>query len=303
MVTIGAASAIRPGSASSGCSGFAQHPALEDLLVVRHLELRHEDGGGLLRVVPVRRPARPRPLLHALHRRRGLGVARRRRAARSDADRPDQAPRLQLLMISTAAAQLDSPWGGMRARALAQPSVTRTGRGHRSPRRPALARMVAARRRRPRRHGSRRRCNPAPWITAEDLRRQRGAVPDTAFAQFHACRWGVGEGSWLPARRVAGVRRRARLHGRRGRSGSASTSAANAPPPPSSWVNAAPARRRRHLPRRQRRPGSRRPRPRARPPVQRPRARLRPLAVRPGRAGTRARRAQSSSRSRSTTRE
>jgi phage terminase large subunit-like protein len=23
-------------------------------------------------------------------------------------------------------------------------------------------------------------------------------VPETAFAQFHACRWGVGEGSWLP---------------------------------------------------------------------------------------------------------
>jgi phage terminase large subunit-like protein len=40
--------------------------------------------------------------------------------------------------------------------------------------------------------------NPAPWITVQDLRRQRAAVPDTAFAQFHACRWGVGEGSWLP---------------------------------------------------------------------------------------------------------
>ena len=42
------------------------------------------------------------------------------------------------------------------------------------------------------------RCNPAPWITVADLRRQRAAVPETAFAQFHACRWGVGEGSWLP---------------------------------------------------------------------------------------------------------
>jgi len=40
--------------------------------------------------------------------------------------------------------------------------------------------------------------NPAPWITVADLRRQRAAVPETAFAQFHACRWGVGEGSWLP---------------------------------------------------------------------------------------------------------
>ena len=43
------------------------------------------------------------------------------------------------------------------------------------------------------------RCNPAPWITAADLRRQRAAVTEGAFAQFHASWWGVGEGSWLPA--------------------------------------------------------------------------------------------------------
>jgi hypothetical protein len=40
--------------------------------------------------------------------------------------------------------------------------------------------------------------NPAPWITLPDLRRQRAAIPETALAQFHACRWGIGEGSWLP---------------------------------------------------------------------------------------------------------
>ena len=43
------------------------------------------------------------------------------------------------------------------------------------------------------------RCNPAPWIKVADLRRQRAAVPDLAFQQFHACRWGLTEGSWLPA--------------------------------------------------------------------------------------------------------
>ena len=43
------------------------------------------------------------------------------------------------------------------------------------------------------------RANPAPWIGVADLRRQRAAVPDLAFAQFHACRWGLSEGSWLPA--------------------------------------------------------------------------------------------------------
>jgi phage terminase large subunit-like protein len=42
------------------------------------------------------------------------------------------------------------------------------------------------------------RANPTAEITPADLKRQRGALPHTAFAQFHACRWGVGEGSWLP---------------------------------------------------------------------------------------------------------
>jgi terminase large subunit-like protein len=40
--------------------------------------------------------------------------------------------------------------------------------------------------------------NPAPWITAAGLREQRERVTPLAFAQFHACRWGVGEASWLP---------------------------------------------------------------------------------------------------------
>ena len=51
-VTIGAASRDQARIAFERMRGFAQHPELEDALVVRHLELRHEDGGGLLRVVP-----------------------------------------------------------------------------------------------------------------------------------------------------------------------------------------------------------------------------------------------------------
>ncbi|MEJ7787885.1 MAG: terminase TerL endonuclease subunit [Solirubrobacteraceae bacterium] len=43
------------------------------------------------------------------------------------------------------------------------------------------------------------RANPAPWIKVADLRRQRAAVPELAFAQFHAGRWNTTEGSWLPA--------------------------------------------------------------------------------------------------------
>jgi len=52
MVTIGAASRDQARICFERMRGFAQHEALEDLLTVRHLELRHEDLGGLLRVVP-----------------------------------------------------------------------------------------------------------------------------------------------------------------------------------------------------------------------------------------------------------
>lgn len=40
---------------------------------------------------------------------------------------------------------------------------------------------------------------PRPWIKVADLKRQRAAVPDLAWQQFHCCRWGLSEGSWLPA--------------------------------------------------------------------------------------------------------
>ncbi len=42
------------------------------------------------------------------------------------------------------------------------------------------------------------RCNPAPWIGQGDLRRQQRSVSEAAFAQFHACRWGIKEAAWLP---------------------------------------------------------------------------------------------------------
>ena len=52
MVTIGAASRDQARICFERMRGFAQHPAVEDHLTVRHLELRHPDGDGLLRVVP-----------------------------------------------------------------------------------------------------------------------------------------------------------------------------------------------------------------------------------------------------------
>src|SRR4051812_10824518 len=199
MVTIGAASRDQARICFERMRGFAQHPLLEDLLVVRHLELRHEDGDGLLRVVPSDGPrvhglsstlyigdevwAWPSDgaLLEAMQ----TGLIKRRDS--------------KLLAISTAAAQLDTPLGRLRARALADPTATRTGpvveaRGDLHwlewslPEDADLDDLDAVAE-----------CNPAPWIDVDDLRRQRAALPESAFAQFHACRWGIGEGSWLPA--------------------------------------------------------------------------------------------------------
>ena len=197
-VTIGAASRDQARIAFERMRGFAQHPAVEDHLVIRHLELRHPDGDGLLRVVPS-----DGPRVHGLSSTLYIGdevwawpdAGLLEAMTTGLVKRPDS----KLLVISTAAAQLDSPLGRMRARALAQASTKRegdvveaTGDPHwiewSVPDEDDLDDMKAVKR-----------ANPAPWITVPDLRRQRGAVPDAAFAQFHACRWGIGEGSWLPA--------------------------------------------------------------------------------------------------------
>jgi phage terminase large subunit-like protein len=198
-VTIGAASRDQARIAFERMRGFAQHPALEDLLVVRHLELRNEEGGGLLRVVPS-----DGPRVHGLS--STLYIGDEVWAWPADGElltamvtglvkRPDSKP----LAISTAAANLDSPLGRLRARALAQPTAKRTGAVVEATGDlhwlewsvdddtdlEDLKAVKAA--------------NPAPWITVADLKRQKAAVPDLAFQQFHACRWGLTEGSWLPA--------------------------------------------------------------------------------------------------------
>lgn len=108
--------------------------------------------------------------------------------------RPDS----KLLAISTAAGQLDTPLGRLRARALGQPTAKRSGAVVEAigdlhwlewslPEDADLDDMAAVKR-----------ANPAPWIGVDDLRRQRAAVPEIAFSQFHACRWGTTSGSWLP---------------------------------------------------------------------------------------------------------
>jgi phage terminase large subunit-like protein len=107
-------------------------------------------------------------------------------------------PDARFLGISTAAAALDTPLGRLRARALAG-RVTRKGAVTDATTSGlrwlewSLAddkelddyRAVKA-------------CNPASYITAASLREQAARVMPGSFAQFHACRWGTGEGSWLP---------------------------------------------------------------------------------------------------------
>ena len=197
----------------------------------------------------------------------------------------------KLLMISTAAAQLDSPLGRMRARALAQPSVKRTGAVIE-----AGATCTGSNGRCPTTWTSTtshavKRANPAPWITARTCAgnaalsptpRSRSSTPaGGASAKAPGCPPGAwqacvgepafedGEDIWIGVD-VGGER--------------SATAVA--------WVNRPSSRRARiyhgdsgvleavdHV--------------RALAAVQRPRAGLRPVAVRPSRAGTRARRISS----------
>jgi hypothetical protein len=199
-VTIGAAAKDQARICFERMRGFAQHPSLDDQLVIRHLELRHDDEDGhrrLLRVVPSEAAH-----VHGLS--SSLYIGDEIWAWAGDdlleamltglVKRPDA----RFLGISTAAARLDSPLARLRARALAG-KVSRNG---------AVIDAVAP--------GVRwlewsladgkplddfraiKACNPAAYITAASLREQAERVTPLAFAQFHACRWGVGQGAWLP---------------------------------------------------------------------------------------------------------
>jgi phage terminase large subunit-like protein len=199
IVTIGAASRDQARICFERMRGFAEHPSLAGELVVRHLELRHEDGGGLLRVVPS-----DGPRVHGLSSTLYIGDEVWAWPANGELLEAMQTGLIKrrdskLLLISTPAAQLDSPLGRLRARAMAQPTAKRRGPVVEAvgdlhwlewsvPDDADLGDMRVVKS-----------ANPAPWITIPDLRRQRAAIPETAFAQFHACRWGISEGSWLPA--------------------------------------------------------------------------------------------------------
>jgi phage terminase large subunit-like protein len=183
--------------------------ALEGVITERHLELRFDgpEGRRLLRVVPS-----DGPRAHGLSSTLMIGDEVWGWAARADlltafqtalVKRPDS----KLLLISTSAGDLDSPLGRLRRRAMALGSARRRG--------PVveaesvdlhwlewsladefeLSDMEAVAR-----------CNPAEHIGVPELRRQYKSVSEGAFAQFHACRWGIRESTWLPEGAWAGCR-------------------------------------------------------------------------------------------------
>lgn len=199
-VTIGAASRDQARIAYERMRGFAQHPSLDDQLVIRHLELRHEDEHGalrLLRVVPSE-GARVHGLSSSLYIGDEVWAWQGESLLEAMLTGLVKDPDARFLGISTAAARLDSPLGRLRSRALAG-KVTRKG---------AVTDATAI--------GLRwlewslgeekalddwravKQCNPAAYITTAALREQAQRTTPISFAQFHACRWGVAEGSWLP---------------------------------------------------------------------------------------------------------
>ena len=175
--------------------------ALEGLVTLRHLELRFDgpEGRRRLRVVPS-----DGPRTHGLSCTLYIADEVWGWAARADLLTAMQTGLVKradskLLIITTSAGDLDSPLGRLRRRAMAQPDVHRAGPVVES-KGPLhwlewslddeheLDDLRAVKR-----------CNPAPWISVADLRRQRESVAEGSFAQFHCDKWGIKESTWLPA--------------------------------------------------------------------------------------------------------
>lgn len=196
--TIGAASVQQARICLERIKGFAAHPAIEGLLTIRALEVRYPEAGGMLRMVPAD-GARAHGLSSTLYVADEVWSWKGPELLEAMQTGLVKRKDCKLLAISTAAANLDSPLGRLRARAMAQPTAKRTGPVVESTGplhwlewsvddEVELDDFEAAKA-----------ANPASWIEVEDLQRQRAAVPDLAYGQFHCNRWGRHEGSWLPA--------------------------------------------------------------------------------------------------------
>jgi phage terminase large subunit-like protein len=107
-------------------------------------------------------------------------------------------PGAKMITISSAGQGADSPLGRLRARGMAQPTVTR--RGYLTDARGPGLRMLewAVPQDVDLTPRTVKRANPASWVRLEDLRAQQEAVPDLAFRRFHAGQWTERASYWLP---------------------------------------------------------------------------------------------------------
>jgi phage terminase large subunit-like protein len=174
---------------------FASHPLVAGEIIARHLELRATDGF-------MRALAADALKLHGLT--PSLAIIDEYHAHPDDqvytALRTAilKRPGARLVTISTAPESADTPLGRLRARALAQPHVTR--RGALTEAHGAAIRLLewavpddveATPAQAPR-------ANPASGITLAALRDQHEAVSELAWLRFHCNRIAGREGAWLP---------------------------------------------------------------------------------------------------------
>lgn len=104
----------------------------------------------------------------------------------------------RLVVISTAGQGADSPLGRLRARALAQPSVTRRG-AFTDARGPGMRMLEwSLPDDAPLTPRNVKKTNPASWITLDLIAEQQERLPDLAFRRYVANQWREARGYWLP---------------------------------------------------------------------------------------------------------
>jgi phage terminase large subunit-like protein len=199
-VTVGAASETQARILYNRLRGFALHPLIKDQVAVRHREARFLEDDGQHRTLKVIASdgARAHGLSSSLFLADEIWAWQGDDLLEAMLTALVKNPQARFLGISTPAARADSPLSHLRARALAG-TVAREGAvldatapGLRwlewsTPDDWSLDDMRLVKK-----------CNPAAYITAAGLREQQQRVTPSAFAQFHAGRWGAGNGAWLP---------------------------------------------------------------------------------------------------------
>jgi len=198
-VYIGAASVQQARLAFEAARDLLAHPAVADLTEIRALEIRLGDGtGGVMRMVPSDGPKAhglmgSLYLCDELHAHRDAELYEAMRSAL--VKRPDA----RMATISTADVGPERPLSRLRSRALAAPTVKRTG-GLTSCSGAGLRGLLweADDHPDPDDLAAAKRLNPASWITRELLAEQRAALPEATYLRLHLCARVAPEGSWLP---------------------------------------------------------------------------------------------------------